>query len=135
MKLKKFDLENTRSLRMEIPLVRINIILGTFGFNKSAVELLKLQSGDKLDILQDQERRKDWYISKTNSKDGFPIRIHTKSEDSEHPSFIVDSIYMTKLILNSLNLTDKKSVDFKINTSPVHENGMELYAIITSKQF
>ncbi|MBA7536796.1 hypothetical protein ES705_29061 [subsurface metagenome] len=105
MKLKKFDLANTINLRTDIPLLRINVIHGTFGFNKSAVELLKLQSGDKLNILQDQEKRKDWYIKKTNSKDGFPIRLYNKSAASNHPSFIIDSIYMTKLILNSLNLT------------------------------
>jgi hypothetical protein len=71
MKLKTFNPENTGD--DVIPMLSINSN-GVFRLNKAAIELLKLNEGDKVLFHQDEDEPEDWYISKDAEK-GFIFSI------------------------------------------------------------
>lgn len=132
MELKEFDLSNCKAVRTGVSSVRINKP-GTFSFSRRASEILGLKEGERIKILQDKQREKDWYIMKTDSEDGFMVRRTNKNNKNPSAwSFIIANAYIANLILKSIS-SQEKSVGFKIAEERTKENGIELYAIITSK--
>lgn len=75
MKLKQFDrtTTGTRPMPTGEPAVSIKKS-GSIHFNKVASALIGLEKGNHVLILQDQENPADWYVTKTDDKNGFETR-------------------------------------------------------------
>lgn len=52
---------------------------GLFSINPAMSDLIKLRPGDKVVFLKDEEKPKNWYITKSK-EDGFPIQITTRGK-------------------------------------------------------
>ncbi len=128
MKLKVFNKENSTMLVSGEPLVRISVKAGLFSFSKDAGVLLGLNNGNKIEFVQDEETKIDWFISITDSKDGFSCR----SDGQKFPRFDFNSRGLTKAILDSIKFKGT-GVSFKIQENPVELEGSKYYLILTSK--
>lgn len=89
--------------------------------NEAAVHGLNLKSGDKIDLVQDEDRPKDWYLRIRET--GFILR----PKDTKHKAILkFASIVLVKKIQSSLGIDHTFSVPVAIKPS------QDMYAIITS---
>ena len=98
---------------------------GIIRLNRKAAELLNLKIGDKLDVLQDEERTKDWYLAKTSDENGLVMRRH-----SDSGSICSNAKVIADTIRKSLNV-EQKTLRFRIAPQPAEESS-NIYAILTS---
>lgn len=124
MKLKKYNQLNqiSRGCRT-IPTFRIHE-KGTMVINQATADLLKLKSGDRINIYNDEDRVYDWYLEKTSDKDGLLLRKHNKG-------LICNAIKITENMFESLRTSKKAS--FLVAKQPIEE-GSNIYAILTSSK-
>lgn len=131
MKLKEFNLSNSKLALPGEPILRINSKAGLFGFSKAAVAMMGFNRDTKIVVLQYEENLSDWYIKPTISEDAFPLR---KKDDSVE--FAFNSTHIAKRILESIK-TDKlkptlKASGFKISKKPQEIEGEIYWTIITA---
>ena len=124
MKLQKYNQLNqiSRGCRT-IPFFRIHE-KGTMVLNQATADLLKVKSGDRINIYNDEERISDWYVEKTTDADGLLLRKHNKG-------IICNAVKITDKMFESLRITKKAS--FLIAKQPI-EDGSSIYAILTSSK-
>lgn len=120
MKLKSFTREDCQFLGTGIPTVRVSKS-GTFSFSKLAAVDLGLKVGNKIEILQDQDRPADWYVKKTEHQSGFILRNQSGGQ------VMVAAQPIARKLLKSIG-KEGVSTTFHMGTEPVEE---EFYAIIT----
>lgn len=70
MKLKSYNKQNT--ITVNAPKIAFRA-KGLIVFNKSACDMLNIKNGDTVEIAQDQEKPKDWFISLSAGKEGFVL--------------------------------------------------------------
>jgi len=122
MKLQKFNRANTQTRVDGKPSVRINRS-GTFAFNKSAADVLGFKPGSKVNLLQDVDRPRDWYIQLTTDEDGLKVRKYKTG-------FIVGAVIIAHKIFTAINLpVGEKSAALRIANTPVDDN---CFAILTN---
>nr|WP_321357212.1 hypothetical protein [uncultured Draconibacterium sp.] len=119
MKLKTYSREDCKYRYAGSPVFRVEKS-GVLKLSKQAYEQIDLKAGEKILILQDQERPTDWYIQKTNNEDGFVLR-----ESSNHLAFNAKNIAIE--ILKSLGV-EFKAMSFQMSTNPIDG---KYYAILT----
>src|SRR5690606_19802427 len=85
---------------------------GAIIVNKTAVELLKVKAGDKVEISQDEEEPKNWYISATNEESGFVLR------ERKDDSLTFNSSSVCKDIMQSFDLEGGVSFRVASETEP-----------------
>ena len=98
---------------------------GIIRLNRIACELLEITIGEKLNVLQDEDRPKDWYLEKTSDEDGLIMRKHSSSG-----SICSNSKPITVLMRNSIGI-QQQSVRFRLATQSLNGEN-KVYAILTS---
>ena len=130
MKLKEFNLDNSKFQHTGKPSVRINQNSGFISFSAEAATLLGLKDDTGILILQDEESTRDWYIGASNSELAIPVR-------KKLSCCCFNSSYLAKLIIKSAvkggsaPLTGN-SASFLISRNPVEGLNSPFYLIITS---
>jgi hypothetical protein len=119
MKLKTYNPENTGD--QTIPLLSINLN-GVFRLNKAAIDLLKLDDGEKILFHQDDEEPEDWYISK-DKDNGFTFNAE-KSRPNRYSR-------ITNLHRIFKECFETNVFKFYISKEPVKVEKNNLYPIIT----
>jgi bifunctional DNA-binding transcriptional regulator/antitoxin component of YhaV-PrlF toxin-antitoxin module len=96
MKLKTFNTTNTASVgRSSQPVISISHG-GAFTINKSAAEQLGIAAGDRIELHQDEDSPKEWFISKCTTQSGFAIR-----QGYDAKGLMFNSSALRQLILKS----------------------------------
>jgi len=95
MKLKSFTPQNSSFVRTGKPTIHVSSETGAIYLNKSAKELLGLESGDQVLLHQDETNPKDWYI--TVEKEGFVLRAYNNDR-----SLVFNSAKLAKSIVDSI---------------------------------
>lgn len=124
MKLKVFNQTNASSKRSG---GRPTISFGKNGaikLNKFLVENLKAESGDLIEIAQDEEESNDWYFKVSKKGDGFVLRL-SKSDDA----LVCNSSIVSQNIRDHFGRNDK---GLTLEPAPAAEEG-GWYALLTSK--
>jgi hypothetical protein len=131
MKLKEFNLDNSKLANPGECTLRVNSKAGLFSFSKEASKLLELDEKTKVTFHQDEESPTDWYVKVTTEKNGFLLR--KKDNVAEHAfnctaiaKSILDSIKPTK------TATPHVACGFKISKEPIDIEGEKYWLIITA---
>jgi hypothetical protein len=105
---------------------RVNISkIGVFTFSRKATENLNLVKGLTIVFVQDADRPQDWYIA--HDSKGFKLR------ETGGSLRFTSAVLRTKIIESLKEKPARPGVSFLVSTVPVPDNGLLLYAIITSK--
>lgn len=96
---------------------------GLVSINIGLSQLLNLKKGDALELIQDEDHPKDWFIAK--SVKGF--KVWTKDDKA----FALNNVFMSKTFLKSLNIPGS-GASFPVSSDPIKEGNYDLYAIITA---
>lgn len=99
---------------------------GTMKFSADLVRNLKIDTETKVNIIQDEERPKDWYIELTKESDGLQVK-EKKSASGKFKEYVIQSIFLSRLILKESELPEK-TIRLLVATEPVEKN---MHAIIT----
>lgn len=122
MKLKKYNRKDCHMREAGSATVRVSRT-GTFAFSKKAIEAMGITEGTRLNLLQDEDRPKDWYVEKTTDPEGLRVR---KYKDG----MMAAGAAIARQLLTSLDVpADKKSMGFMLASEPIEEG---CFAIITS---
>ena len=127
MKLKVFNKENSQLLITGEPIVRISVKAGLFSFSKDAGILLGLDKGNKLEFLQDEHSKEDWYITISDSEKAFTCR----TDGEKSPRYDFNSRGLTTAILDSIKFKGK-GIGFKIQKNPIEFENKQYFLLITS---
>lgn len=130
MKLKIYTPENLPSngggnMRNQKPSILFNQKPGGTSFNGALVEMLKLKHGDCVQICQDEDSPKDWYILLSES--GFVLN---KPKDGGKYLFF-NSIPLGRKVLESLKVENQSARMIVVN-EPVEIDNLTYYPIITA---
>jgi bifunctional DNA-binding transcriptional regulator/antitoxin component of YhaV-PrlF toxin-antitoxin module len=122
MKLKTFNtLMSARNLRTAKVTVSKT---GLISLNAAAAETVGLKPGDKLEIVQDEDSPKDWYIKAKSSEDGFEVR------DYKNGAVAFNSVPLTQTIRQSL--AKEGSLFIPVALEPVDLEGDKYFSLLTS---
>ena len=122
-KLKRFNYLNSSKIKIGKATIRF-YEQGQISLSMSAVKMMNLKNGDRIEILQDQNEPNDWYITK--SKDGFQLR-----KQSGTKGYVFNNKYTSRIFIKSFG-KDRKSLGCMIGTEPEEYKGEILWSIITS---
>jgi len=123
MKLKVFDTTTVISPRnQKNPALTIHR-KGSIRFNRSAVDKLKLQEGEQIAFVQDEEDPSNWYL--TRSDKGWKVRKLVSNE------MIIQSSLLVATLLPFLQIeSDAKSKSVLFAGQPVMHEKKEYYGIL-----
>lgn len=124
MKLKSFNATNTKAVRYGKPTVNVSKS-GVFNFSKTASELIMLELTPYIEILQDEERPKDWYVKLSTMEKGFSARKYKEGNN------VTNSAFTARQLLKSIGFTGN-SVSFLIAGKPTKLEGELLWPILTA---
>ena len=122
MKLKKFNRKDCHTRGLSYPAISIEKS-GIVRLNRYAAEHLSLNIGDKINLYQDEDKPKDWYIEKTTDDDGLIMRKH-----GDDGSLCCNASAISSKVKVALGMD--KTMHIRIAGSPV-EDGQGLFAILT----
>lgn len=123
MKLVKISDLSSRYHKESKPFMRITIH-GTIWFSKCAIERLFLEDKSCIDIFQDKENTRDFYIRR-----GCDLVVHITKN-----SYAFCGHQKTVLLMKEvLGLDKDKNYSFLIATEPTQFNGEMFHAILTTK--
>jgi hypothetical protein len=128
MKLKTFDLSNTKTIVTKEPVIRISKSAGLISLNASAAAAIGLAAGDRIVFVQDEDSPRDWYIKKSTDDNAFPVRDDEGRKD-------LNSSHIAHRIINSAQKASDKewqAAGFKLQANPVEMDGENYYLIITA---
>lgn len=100
---------------------------GSFSLSKAAMEMMELRPGHKVEVVQDLDRPRDWYITKSTGDDAFVVRGKA-SQGGMFASSITAASIKKACELDTFGAT---SYQFLIGKEPVAHDGAELWPIIT----
>ncbi len=124
MKFKRFD----RSVnRMSSKPIFAFTKSGAISLNRSTMDHLGLKSKDKVELLQDEDNPKDWYVAKSTSEHGFVLRHGGKKSDS----LIFNSRSTTIAIQQSLQISTDSSFRIPVAPQPMVDEGNQYWALLT----
>ncbi len=126
MKLKVFNVANSRTMKLRKPSLTMNFKNGLITINNGAVALIQLKLGDKMCVAWDEED-KEWYLYKDDT--GFPLRKSNGSKETYSLSF------------NAMRITDamkehlpvelvKPTGSMQLSKHVVNDNGKEYWPIL-----
>lgn len=132
MKLIKFDATNSKTHKSGEAIIRFNMA-GGISLTKTATEELGLKAGQKVSVVQDEEKPEDWYLV-INDEDGFELR-----ENTTGTGVAFNNAYIVHTLKNFLDIeANISSYCFKIATKPSESTDemigkkMKIYAILTA---
>ncbi|MDM1048038.1 hypothetical protein [Sphingobacterium hotanense] len=123
MKLKEYNKTNSGAGKASVAMVTMGA-KGLLSFNLAACLTANLSPGDRIILLQDEDRPKDWYLSKTDSEEGYVLR------DYKNGVLAFNSSKLVSAIVDSIGLEEGKSFKCLLG-SKISENGLNLFALIT----
>lgn len=129
MKLKSYNEKNSRLTKEGECFMRINLNAGLFSFSRRACTVLGIEDHDRIEIHQDEENPKDWYVEIASEGNGFPVR---RKDNDKKGNATFNCSHIAHQIFNSIELEDQKSAGFNISETPVEFEGRKLFLIITS---
>lgn len=124
MKLKAYNKANCAGVHSGAASIRINKRVGLISLSKEASDRIGIKPGCRIELLQDEDRKEDWYVTTDLGGDGFPVR----GKENNGVSF--NSTSLAKAMLNSLNWDDPGAT-IMVGAEPVKHDGMELWPLIT----
>jgi len=131
MKFKVYNITNSKSFMPGKSTLRVNERAGLFTFSKTAGELMGFSEGCRIEICQDEDSPKDFFVFKSASPDAFLIRIKEHS-----PSF--NCVKLATLLLDEgeekkhiVNLG--RSITFQIGLAQIIDDDI-YHPIIRSKK-
>jgi len=132
MKIKRFNKTTVAQREPGAPNVYIHYG-GSFAFNQPASILLGAVPDAKvyIEVIQDEENPKDWFISITNEDTGILLRPGKKSGAFSFNSGIIAKELLKTLPKSEIG-TSAKTANLLISSSPQEFDGMRLWPIITS---
>lgn len=122
MKPKIYNRKREKNYMSFFPHLRITT-QGRFFLNKRAANDLNLNKGDLVNLVQDEENPRDWYLKKTDDEAGFPLSVQGKHRGVSFSSSTIRNVMFKSLGLPLLSTT------FRISNKPI-EGGY--FPIITS---
>ena len=126
MKFKRYNQYNSSSaIRSDKPHMLISLKNSAFTFNASAINLLELKEGKKIEFLQSSAEERDWFIA-LNSPEGFVLKKRKAG------GFIFSSKPLVLAIIESLQLNDTIAKSVKIPIADGMDPEAEAYALLTS---
>jgi hypothetical protein len=102
---------------------------GHIVFNKESISLIELKDGDLLELCQNEDEKTDFYLSKTDSQDGFKL---TNKKSGKYDQFMIATGSAGKLMLVPYGC---KRANFKISSEPEVIDGRKFYYIISASIF
>lgn len=124
MKLIIYNIENSKVDRSGERLCRVNRKTGVISFSGELVKCLELKAGDRVQLANDEENKKNWFICKTDSEAGFIVTGKDKT-------LLIRNSFVAGLLLNSLKI--EKSASFLVAKEPEKVEGSEYYQLVTTK--
>ena len=124
MKLIIYNIENSKADRTGERLCRVNRKTGVISFSGEMVKCLELKAGDRVQLANDEENKKNWFICKTDSEAGFPITGKDKT-------LLIRNSFVAGLLLSSVKI--EKSASFLIANDAEEIDGVKYYQLITTK--
>ena len=122
MELIIYNSENCITSRIGDATIRVTK-RGDFPITSNAVKLLKLKSGDRLEVAN-EKGTKNWYIRKTDKETGLLVsRIST--------SLGIRNKTLSDIMMRELKLVE--STSFLISKFPVEIDGCDYHQLITSR--
>jgi len=103
---------------------------GTILLNEATNNLLDLDPGDSVFIMQDEDNPRDFYISKSEDPDhpkGIKLRRFANMKGGLQSSFKE----LCRLINRTNGHLEKSTVKYQISKEPIQENGYTMFPIIT----
>ena len=98
---------------------------GPIRISIKAASILNLKPGDKVEVCQDADRPKDWYIFKTKNAAGFNL-----GNDGQKGAL---KFFCKRLVIDFLtSINAEKSSSFRIANVPIDHEGIKIYAILKS---
>ena len=126
MKLKRFNPGNTRTIRVGKPTIRF-AKQGQISLWPNLVQKIGLTEKDHIELIQDEDSPKDWYLVKANTGSGFPLRGYKEAN-----GLLTNSAGMANKFIELIGKKGASSVGCLVSVEPSIYEGMKLYAIITS---
>jgi hypothetical protein len=123
MKLKEYNSLNSKSIRIGEPTLRVDQKKGTITLSKASCDMIELQDNDEILFLQDEDKPKDWYISKTQKPGGIRVR----RPNCQYGIFNAHALSVQ--IMKEIGIMHPFAV-FRIAGLPVVENGHTMWAIL-----
>ena len=129
MKLREFNMDNSKVVTPKEPALRVSRSAGLITFNREAADALGVLTGGKIIFLQDEESPEDWFIKKSDSQEAFELR-----PGKNQTSMDLNSTHIARRILASVkNGKQFAGATFCIQKNPVEIEKEKLYLIITAK--
>lgn len=128
MNLKRYNSTNVKTIRFGKPTIRFNK-QGQISFSSAIITAMGLKSGDKIELIQDEEKPKDWYVVKCKNDIGFPLREYKSSN-----ALLTNSSGLVKTFMKSLEpqiSNTTKSIGCLVAIIPTIVEKEKLFAIIT----
>lgn len=120
MKLKIHTPADHIAVSPKLPVISFNPTSGRVSFSQSAIEGLALKNGDKIVLIQDEDRPKDWYLSKDDK--GFTL------QESAGTLAILNKS-LSKEVTDSLGVDGTAKIPVAIQHQDV--DGKRLFALLT----
>lgn len=123
MSYKVFNAQNTAQRHRLEPTISVHRE-GRIVLSGATVELLDKPKA--LELMQDEQLKKDWYIRSASEEIGFLIR-----KNSSYRSKMIVCSWLANELMDSLDITEK-IVYFRVAKEPTEIEGNMWYAIITA---
>lgn len=124
MKLVIYNIENSKVDRNGERTCRVNGKTGVISFSRGTAKALGLKAGDHVQLANDEENPKVWFISKTDNEAGFVVT-------GKSLYFLIRNSFVANILLASLKV--EKSASFLVAKEPLTIDGADFYQLITSK--
>ncbi len=99
---------------------------GHISLSRELSELMELNEGDKIEFIQNERHKSDWFIRK--NEDGFPVR------KTNGNTYKLNSSVLAREIIKSVYGTVKKnSIKVEVAKEPTPINNRSYYSLLTSK--
>jgi hypothetical protein len=100
---------------------------GVLFLNKPAMDLI---GNDRIRIVQDEDKPKDWYLTPDNDGISFRKKMKYPKEKGIVQGYITNSMLVFKAMKSALGLV-KVTSKMNIATAPITIDGQDYYAILT----
>jgi len=131
MKLKIYNAENSATILLDKPIIRMNAKTGMLSFSKQAVRLLELSDEKGVIVANDEESPKDWFIRVCHDKMAYKVKC---GNNDKKGMVFFSSTAIVRKVFSTLGIT-KNSVGFQISRQPVVHEGLQYWLIITVSPF
>lgn len=126
MNLKRYNKETLPTrLAGGTPNLRVNVS-GGIVLNKALSEQLKLTENSKIELVQDTDKPKDWFLTVNDTEPALSIRVN-----KGQAGFMVQNSALAQLFVNAIDPV-QKIICVNIAPEAIEHEGEQLWPVITS---